>query len=504
MRFINKYTLLLTISLRLVSCGFLDDKRVITQEIDFFPSGLDPAKNIEFSEYQILSQIYEPLLTLKDDYHTLLPCLAETWSISKDNLEYTFHLRPDVQFHDGSLLTASAAQLSFMRQIRIRQEEYPPFSIIDTIRCTDPMTLQIKLKHPYAPFIYSLASPFGLLAISQNALEKFGDDIDKNPVGTGPFFLNQWHKNKVIELQAFVNYRERSTIKKISFISHDSASQSIQQFENEELDILYMVAAHWLDRLKWMGRIDYFVQKPINTIYLGFNLKNNPVDNIAVRKAILLAMDNERSVIKSNRGNAIPAEGPLPPSFKGFDDLRQSRYDPVLARKFLEDAGFLKGLMLNIYVFSPAYSRQMKIELIKSQLAKIGITLHTKFFEKWELFVGALAKEECHLFLHGYGAELIGDPGNFLFALFHSTSPGNHVNYSNRYVDQLLEQAFHQPDEQKRHEIYRSIVEIILNDTPAIFDSHVKSHFAYNSEKIKSLVVNPYDFIYFHRLETYE
>jgi ABC-type transport system substrate-binding protein len=134
----------------------------------------------------------------------------------------------------------------------------------------------------------------------------------------------------------------------------------------------------------------------------------------------------------------------------------------------------------------------------------MGISLNTKFFNDWKSFTNALNNKECHLFLEGYGSELIGDPGNFLYALFHSKSPYNRVNYYNKKTDYLLEQAFQEADEQNRHRIYRSIVEIILEDTPAVYDSHIKSHFAYNSKKIKSLVVNPYDFIYFHRLETYE
>ncbi len=495
--------LIFLMSLILNSCGSFNDKEEITQGIYFFPSGLDPVKDTLFYEYQIFSQIYEPLLTLDSDYQTLLPCLAGTWSVSEDNLEYTFHLRPDVLFHDGSMLTAEAAQISLIRHIQLRPE-YPLFNIIDTIRSVSPLTLQIELKYPYLPFLYSLASPNGLLVISQKALEKYGDDIDKNPVGTGPFYLDQWQEKKYITLRAFPEYREKSAVDKISFILPDSTSQSELLFKNGDLDILYMVAGHWLDRLKWSGRAEYFVQKPVNTIYLGFNLKNDPVNNIAIRKAILMAIDIKKSVLITNRGNALPAKGPLPPIFRGFEDLKQERYNPEGSLKLLRDAGYNNGLSLNLYVFFPSYSRQIKIEILKSQLAKIGISLNTKFFNDWKSFTNALNNKECHLFLDGYGCELIGDPGNFLYALFHSKSSYNHVNYYNEKTDYLLEQAFQEADEQKRYQIYRSIVKIILEDTPAVYDSHIKSHFAYNSKKIKSLVVNPYEFIYFHRLETYE
>ena len=180
---------------KFLSCEIFDNKIEISQGLYFIPSGLDPAKNTEFYEYQVFSQIYEPLLTLDDDYQTLLPCLAETWSVSKENLTYTFHLRSDVYFHDGSKLTAEAAQISFVRQIQLRPNN-PLFNIIEKITCVDSLTLQIKLKNPYLPFLHSLASPDGLMVISQKALEKYGDDIDKNPVGTGPFYLDQWRENK--------------------------------------------------------------------------------------------------------------------------------------------------------------------------------------------------------------------------------------------------------------------------------------------------------------------
>ena len=127
------------------------------------------------------------------------------------------------------------------------------------------------------------------------------------------------------------------------------------------------------------------------------------------------------------------------------------------------------------------------MELIKSQLALVGINIIIKFYNGWEEYKNSLNSEDCHLFLDGYGSEIIGDPGNFLYALFHSKSLNNRLNYKDEKIDYSLEQAFKEVDEQKRHQMYRSIVKLVLDDTPAVYDSHIKSHFAYNSKKIKSL-----------------
>jgi peptide/nickel transport system substrate-binding protein len=498
-----KFIALFTIFLSMLSCSLFEHEKEIKHGIYFFPKGLDPAKDTEFLEYQIYAQIYESLLRLDKDYETILPCLADSWFVSEDNLTYTLQLRPDVLFHDGSRLTAEAAKVSFIRQIALRPES-PLFNIIDTIYTAGPLTLKIDIKHPYVPFLYSLASPNGLLVISEEALKKYGNDIDKNPVGTGPFYLDYWKEKKIISLLAYSDYREKSTVDRVTFILPDSTPQAEVLFNNGELDVLYMVAGNWLDRLRWLGKIEYFVQKPLNTIYIGFNLNNDPVNKLAIRKAILMGIDIKRSVLITNRGNALPARGPLPPIYKGFDDIKQKSYNPESAMILLREAGYPNGLSLNLYYFSPHYSRQIKIEIIKSHLTKIGITLKTKIFYNWTSYKEALADKDCHIFIDGYGSELIGDPGNFLYSLFHSKSSYNRVNYQNKYTDNLLEKAFQEVDKVKRHQMYRTIVSNIIKDTPAVFDSHIKSHFAYNSKKIKTLVVNPYEFIYFHRLETYE
>jgi peptide/nickel transport system substrate-binding protein len=494
---------LLFLLLILCGCDQLTSEHGVTQRIEIFPDGLDPAKNSDLFEYQIYSQIYEPMLTLDTDYKTLKPCLAERWSVSEDLRTYTFQLRPGVIFHDQSLLTAEVVQYAFNRQIRLRPD-YPLFSLIESIRVVDTLTVQIQLKHRFSPFLYTLTSPNGMLVVSKQALEKYGDRIDRHPVGSGPFYLDAWVEKDYISLRAFSDYREENLINKIRFVHPENTSDPELHFKKGELDILYMVTGFWLDRLKWLGSVEYHVQKSLSTLFIGFNLDNGPVSNILIRQAILKGIDLKKTVLLTNRGNAIAAVGPLPPVYSGFDDLRQEEYDPEDAKKLLAAAGYNNGLSLNFYISELMQGRKTNIEIIKSQLAKIGISLNLHYYDSIESYQKALRNKNCHLFLDGYGAELIGDPGNFLYALFHSQSPNNRMNYQNKRVDSLLEQSFQEANDILRHEIYREIVKIVLKDTPAVFYAHIKSHFAYNTEKIKSLAVSPYEFIYYHRVRFHE
>jgi peptide/nickel transport system substrate-binding protein len=223
--------------------------------------------------------------------------------------------------------------------------------------------------------------------------------------------------------------------------------------------------------------------------------------NPLIRRAVLLSIDRKKVTMIANRGNAVVADGPLPPIYQGFDDLQQESLNREKARHLLEEAGYKNGLVLNLYVPAYAFSRNIKIELIRSELKKSGINLEPFYFENADSYRSAIVKDTCHLFFDGYGSEIIGDPGNFLYMLFYSSSNYNWCGYHNEITDQMLNQSLSENDEQKRHLIYRKILQIVLRDVPSVFISHVKSHFAYNTEKIKSLAASPYEYIYYNRLK---
>ena len=223
--------------------------------------------------------------------------------------------------------------------------------------------------------------------------------------------------------------------------------------------------------------------------------------NPLIRRAVLLSIDRKKVTMIANRGNAVVADGPLPPIYQGFDDLQQESLNREKARQLLEKAGYKNGLVLNLYVPAYAFSRNIKIELIRSELKKSGIDLVTRYFEDTNTYRSAIVDDSCHLFFDGYGSELIGDPVNFLYTLFYSSSSYNWGGYHNKLTDQMLNQSLSENDGNKRHLLYRKIVRTVLNDTPSVFISHVKSHFAYNTEKIKSLAASPYEYIYYNRLK---
>ncbi len=488
------------IILTLHSCDFNQKSEVVSQGIEGIPAGLDPAYNTSGDEVQIYSQIYETLLRFGSDGKTLVPLLADHWQNSPDNKNFIFILKSHILFHDKTPLNADAACFSFNRQINLRKT-FPLFEMIDSVTAVDSMTIRIRLKYPYALFPYTLTSPIGLIPISRRALEMYGDDIAHHPVGTGPFEIGEWQDSTQIVLNAFPNYHQgKGNIDKVVFRMYPKKSDFDRAILDQNVDIVYLVSGFFVDRLKWLGTINYKVLPSINTIYLGFNNSDPPFNDARLRKAVLHAINIPRLVFNINRGNAGIASDLLPTVF-GLDSCsKQDGFDLEAAKNYMAELNKPRPLKAKFFFPEAGFVRQTILELLKADLAKIGIDLDVEMISTWSKHNNACRGDSAQLFLSGWQSDVLGDPENFLYSLFYSKSQYNILHYANRQVDRWLENARQEPDPKKREKLYRSIVNLIMEDTPAVFLYHVKPHFAYRKKKIKYLPVNPYGTIQYNRI----
>ncbi len=294
--------------------------------MQLFPAGLDPARNEEPDEIRIYSGIYESLLTLGDDYQTIYPGLARSWEISPDQSVYTFHLQPGIRFHDGSPLNSRAVVYAFQRQVRLNPEK-PLFNMIGEIRPADSLSLEIRLKYPYAQFLYTLTSDIGLKVISLKALEELGDQIAFHPSGTGPYRLKTWKQNREIRLEAFGDYHgEKGGVREIVFSYVPEYFEREELFREGKIDVHAGIPGYSIDRLRWQGKVAYETLPPTSTVFLGMNSKSLLFSDIRLRRAVLHALDIPRMVNSLLRGNSMPARGPLPPGLFPPPDPGQDSY----------------------------------------------------------------------------------------------------------------------------------------------------------------------------------
>jgi peptide/nickel transport system substrate-binding protein len=496
----KKVYILLFFLILAVNCNTLTDDKVIIESLDAFPHGLDPARNFDPEEVRVYSNIYESLLTLDSDYRTVQPNLAESWEISEDNKEYRFHLRPGIRFHDGSPLTSDVAIYSFQRQANLNPSS-PLFNMIESFKEVDSLTFMICLKYPYAQFLYTLSSVVGLKAVSKNGLDKFGDNISFHPVGTGPLQLDEWETNSHISLIPFDEHRayNRNSNKVIFKYFSDYFDQE-EEFRSGNIDIQFAVIGYSIDRLKWLGLADYKFNKPISTVFIGFNNRSDILTNRKLRKAILFALNIPYLVHNILRGNSVVARGPLPPIFFDYQESCQEGYNYQKSINLLREAGYSKGLSLKFYYLNKFRARDTVFLMLKNELEKVQIDINLIPFYSREELNNACRSDSAQIFWMGWESDVLGDPENFLYSLFYSKSEYNFLNYRQPQVDQWLEAARREFDNEKRQVIYRNIIKQILDDTPAVFLYHVIPLYAYNRYKIKYLPVDPYGIIQYHQI----
>ena len=492
--------LIISILSLLLCCQVNNENREVIHALSVLPSGLMPTIDNNIDAVQIYSQIYETLLSLDQDFKTLKPNLCKSWDMDSVGKAFTFHLYRNVLFHDGSKMNASSLKYSIDWLIENNQKNRN-LRCINSVNVIDDSTLNIILKNPRPAFIYAIASPSELPIVSAAAIKKDGLHISQNPSGSGPFKLQEWQKGKKIILEKNnAWWRGNVNLDRIIFMGFKNYNRIEESLIQNKVDIVYAIRGYSLDRMKWMGKINYAVNKSISTIFIGFNLKNNILNNKNIRKALAMSLNTNKIVNLINRGNADISNNPLPGVFFNDNSAYSSQFNPEEAKKILIQEGYAKGLTLNFYYPRNFFTRPTYVESIKTALQKVGITLNITAFDSWEDLEEAMNSDSSQVFIYGWGAEILGDAGNFLRTLFYSTSKTNFFHYNNKDVDNILDKALLEKDKSLRDEYYRETVQRIMDDIPALFLMHVKEFYAYNKEKIKSVSISPYGIICYDKI----
>ena len=479
------------------------DTSAVSMGIEGTPGLFDPV--YETSPYldHVYCQVFETLLELDTDYHTIHPHLVDAWSIGPAGRVYRFVLKKNTRFHNQKRLKAEDVMFSIQRY-RERPERWLLDELIEQVLIIDSLTFEIYLTRPYAPFLFALCSPH-ILVIQSSFFSDQGVNHESKVTGTGPYLLDETSERDRIVLRSNQQYRESNKRpEKIVFLSYNSPQEQVTALQEGEVDIIYMVSSHLLDRLKWTGKVDYLVGEPLNTYFLGFNNTHPLFKNLSIRQAFLYALNRPKIVFHSGRGNADVAKGPLPAIYEKITSTNQAEYDPERARDAFKVGHLERHQSFLFNIPGAGNIRHITAEMIKEQLHQYDITLKIILNETWKDHERAINLDAAELFIYALNSEIVGDPGHFLTSLFHSASAQNYLKYHNVRVDSLLYEAERTLSIEERYNLYGKIVSIIIDDTPAVFIKHIIPHFAYRSQKIAGLSVSPYQTLNFNRMTLYQ
>lgn len=446
---------------------------------------LDPADATDGESSAVLVNIFEPLLRFQRESTQVEPALAESWVISDDKLTWTFTLREGITFHDGTPLDAAAVKFNYDRQ---RDPENPWrfkglfeywhlfFASVDSVEAPDARTVVFRLNRADATFLTNMAL-FTMGISSPTAIQKYGEDYFKHPVGTGPYYLDKWIRNEKIQLKRYEAYwGEKPGVERLIFKPVPDNAVRLLELEVGAIDVLDGINPDDVPRIRKNPELELLTQPGLNVGYLAMNALKKPYGDKRVRLAINHAI-NKEALVKAFFADGTlgtTAKNPMPPTIWGYNDqISPHAYDPERARQLLAEAGLGKGFETVLWVMPiarPHMPQPQRIaEAIQADLKAVGITAKIVTYE-WGTYLDKLSGGEHEMALMGWIGDN-GDPDNFLYTLLDKSntkigSAANYAFYQGEAVHQRLVQAQQIYDQDQRSRLYQEAQALIHADAP--------------------------------------
>lgn len=478
--------LFLLLSVLLVSCAEDSSGGTLVYGLTLTPSGIDPHVDAS-SELGIpLTSVYDPLvwLTLEGDF---VPGLAKDWEISEDGLTYTFYLRDDVTFHDGTPFNAEAVRLSLDRiadpetQSRKARGMLGPY---DHTEIVDDHVVRVHFEERYAPFLTSLSTVY-LAMVSPQAVQEWGDEYQFHQVGTGPFMFEEYVPKDRLTLvrnpdydwaPSFFDHQGPPRLEAVTFRFYTDPATRVLALESGEADVMGEVSPQEAVRLDESP--DYTlipVSVPGQPLQFFVNTQRPPLDNRLVRQALIHAIDRQAIVRTIFREYSLPAYGPLTRSTFAYDSSVENMYpyDVEEAAALLEQAGWsdLEGnsirgrdgepLRLEMILMGWGYIPEVG-QMVQDQLKRVGIAVEAREMI-FSNAVGEVADGKYHLAPFLFSSS---DP-DIIRTTFDSANVEGGFNWSkfaDSQLDAWLEEGRQEMDEAARREVYAQIQRYIMEE----------------------------------------
>ena len=460
-------------------------------------------------DYEVPFNIFDRLVDVEvgtDGNSKIVPSLAESWDISDDGLEYTFHLRQGVKFHNGNDFTAEDVAYTFHRMLTVEGGVNTEFidqikgadellagetDTLEGVEVVDDYTIKVALKEPFAGFLASISSP-GVSIYDSEATEAAGDQFGMDPavtVGTGPFEFSSWSFNNQLVLTRNEDYwKGASGLPGVVIkIIPDTETQSMM-FESGELDILDLdYAADSVDRFTETYP-DQIVQGPrVGIVYFTMNFNKEQFQDVRVRKAVQMSIDRQAILDALYGGRGQVEQGIFPHGLIGFNpDQEEIKYDPEAAKALLAEAGYADGFDMEIAADSSASDTMtMALEIVSDQLAEVGIRAEIKNYDE-STWLETRKSGELGSFMSTWSADY-NDPDNFIYTFFGNEEKTRirSINYPDTEVMERVAKARTIVNEDERLAEYKALEEKLIHEDAAWVPMFSRLHLFAVSKRVQ-------------------
>jgi oligopeptide transport system substrate-binding protein len=494
-------------------------------------SSLDPASANNTEDIWGVNQVFNGLVQLNDSLN-VKPCIAKKWFISDDGLTYTFVLRDDVYFHDnqcfdggkGRKVTAKDFVISFNRLYDARVSS--AVSLLSNIDRTEKTgykgftasndsTFVVYLKEPFSAFLSVLTMKY-FSVLPYEAVDFYGQDFRRNPVGTGPFKFKLWEEGTKLVLLKNDSYFEFEGNSRLPYLDAVTISfvkdreTAFMELLNGKYDMLSGADAFNINEvLDKNGNLQheyskkFIMQKQtfLKTDYLGILIdenidivKKSPLRIKALRKAINYGFDRVKMVKYFRNNIGFPATaGFIPNGLPSFNDkiVKGYTYDPEKVRQLLIEAGYPDGKGMPEITLHTTDNYLEQTEFIQSQLADNNINIKISV-DKPAVLRQAVASCEYNLFKKSWVGDY-ADEENFM-SLFYSKNfapvGSNYTHYKNPEFDVLFEKVIREQNREVKNVLYQQMDQMLMDDAPIVplyYDQVIRLV----HKNIKNLTTNP-------------
>jgi peptide/nickel transport system substrate-binding protein len=427
------------------------------------PDQLDPQKTSAYFSFEVLENVFDTLVE-PDANLEMRPALAESWTVSPDQLVWTFHLRRGVTFHDGSPFTADDVVYSYRRIIDQELANADKLSAVTGITAADPSTVVITLKQPTPNLLTNLGGFKGLAIVQRRNVES--GEIARHPVGTGPFAFQSQKSGDSMILKANPAYWAGAPkVSGVTFRFISEPSTALSALQAGEIDWTDSIPTQRVAQLQDDDSITLATTASNDYWYLALNEARPPWNDVRVRQAIAYAIDRDAIVQATSYGTAVANQLAIPKGNPWYTPFDAYRHDVDKAKSLLADAGAAPN-SLDMLVTNEYPETVTAAQIIADNLAPLGLTVNirTVDFATW---LDEQNNGHFDMLMMGWLGNI--DPDDFYYAQHHTDGSSNAQKFSNPEVDRLLDAGRVEINRNARAGDYAKAATIIADQVSYIY-----------------------------------
>lgn len=436
----------------------------ITQDLD----SLDPHKAVAAGTEEVLFNIYEGLVKPDKDGN-LIPAVAEKYTISEDGMTYTFTLREGIQFHDGTPVTAEDVIYSIKRCAGLLEPSEQGVVTVSALSCIKEVKAVKEGQKDQILITLNEANTELICYLTCAIVPKDSKDLEKNPIGTGPFRFVSYTPMQKLVMEKNENYYLKGVpyLDEVTFKISANTDSAFLELSAGGIDIFPYLTSEQANQIPDTFEVEKGTMNLVQALFL--NNKQAPFDQKEVRQALFYAIDAKQILeMVGGSGGAVIRTNMFSSFSKYYNTKLDTTYpyDPEKAKELLQQAGYPDGFSFTIQVPSNYQYHVDTAQIVVEQLKQVGITAKIQLIE-WSSWLSDVYKGR------NYEATIVGLDANLapsdLFKRYRSDASNNFLNYENSEFDTLFSKAVATVSEEEKVTYYQKLQQILNEEAASVY-----------------------------------